>query len=584
MSIKSRWLLLGLAWLLAQGPVSALASQDGGEVRLVVLGDRTNRADQQAFQTVLEDVNRLQPDLVVTVGDLIQGYKPPAGTAADWDSLLPCLEVLDCPVYLTPGNHDITTPEVRDLFVKKTGRQPYYSFNFRNHHFVVLDNSLASSPDKMDPAQLKWLEKDLAAARASAGVLVFMHRPFWPFGIGAGKSDRMHDLFKKHKVKAVFAGHWHRYASEVYDGIRYVVMGSSGAELRQGLTENLSLANFHQFMWVTARKGKLSMALVKAGSTFGPGHVSLQEETFAYQMPDKAMTLKGPPVTEGKTPKLLEVELSLANLTEKTIRGDVTWETAVNWQPVSQRTSLEIAPRDTLKAMFKFKGTGIFYPLPTIRFAYPFGRDKVFNIEGYAPDIVKVVECPRAKKAPVPDGQLTPGEWLGAAKVQEFCDFEGQPAQADPTEVYFLHDGEFLYIAAICHDRSMGVLRAATTTRDGRVTDEDCIGLMFASHQDTVYQVYLNPLGAIWDRLIDNLKQGHDDRWNGRFEAQGGRNEQEWFLEIKVPWKDVGLSRAAQGAELRMNIRRHQQRNDRNAIWVPGWSHDPGYFGIIRCK
>ena len=130
----------------------------------------------------------------------------------------------------------------------------------------------------------------------------------------------------------------------------------------------------------------------------------------------------------------------------------------------------------------------------------------------------------------------------------------------------------------------MGVLRAATTARDGRVTDDDCIGFMFAPHQDTVYQAYLNPLGAIWDRRVGNAKQGHEENWDGRFEAQGGRNEQEWFVEIRVPWKDIGLSQAAKGAELRMNIRRHQKSNVRNAIWVPGWSHDPEYFGIIRCK
>lgn len=166
---KEIWLILGLVWLLAQNVGAAGAQTAHGDLRFVVLGDRTNQADQPAFQTVLEDIRRLKPDLVVTVGDLIQGYKDSSGTAADWDSLLPCLKMLDCPVCLTPGNHDVTTPEVRVLFIRKTGFAPYYSFNHQGHHFVILDNSLSSSETKLDPEQIRWLERDLASARGRPG-------------------------------------------------------------------------------------------------------------------------------------------------------------------------------------------------------------------------------------------------------------------------------------------------------------------------------------------------------------------------------------------------------------------------------
>lgn len=71
------------------------------------------------------------------------------------------------------------------------------------------------------------------------------------------------------------------------------MMGSSGAELRQGPADNTSLANFYQFMWVTVKGGKLHPALIRAGHTFDPGYVSLEEETFAYRMPDQAVRLAG---------------------------------------------------------------------------------------------------------------------------------------------------------------------------------------------------------------------------------------------------------------------------------------------------
>jgi predicted phosphodiesterase len=585
MILNRKFLIICLVAVLAHHAGAKGPAKDREDFRFVVLGDRTNLANQQAFETVLEDVGRLRPDLVVTVGDLIQGYKDSAGTAGEWDSLLPLLKALACPVYLTPGNHDITTPGVRGLFSLKTGFQPYYSFNYGSHHFVILDNSLAATEAKLDQEQVRWLEKDLADCQNKcSGIYVFMHRPFWPFGVGAGRPDKLHALFKKHGVAAVFTGHWHRYASEVYDGIRYVVMGSSGAELRQGAAENVSLANFYQFLWVTVKDGRPYPALIRSGNTFDPGHVSLEEETFAHRMPDQAVRLTGSPVKEGRTPKAWEAELRLANLTPKTIRGEVTWETGANWRPVSERTKLEVLPGDTFRARFRFEGPGVLYPLPGMNFTYPFGRDKVYNIQNHPPDVVKETECPAAAQRPVLDGKVSPGEWAGAARITEFCDPGGRPAQTDPTEVYLMHSGDFLYLAAVCHEAEMPGLKSGKTTRDSRVTDDDHIGFLFASGRDTVRLAYFNPRGTVWDRLIDRRQRRNNDKWDGRFLVAATRGQKSWQIEIRIPAADLGLSGLSNDAPLRMNVRRRQQSSGYDAIWVYGWSHDPERFGIVKFR
>ncbi|MBI5804643.1 metallophosphoesterase [candidate division TA06 bacterium] len=556
------------------------------DFRFVVLADRANSPNQKAFEMVLKDIERLSPDFVVTVGDLIQGYKDSAGTVNDWDSILPCLKVLSCPVYLTPGNHDITTPNVRNIFIKKTGRNPYYSFDHQSSHFIILDNTLVKTADQMDPDQMKWLENDLKAFKNKSGIYVFMHKPFWPFGIGAGKPDRLHDLFKRYRVTAVFTGHWHNYASEVFDGIRYVVMGSSGAELRGGTEENVSLANFYQYLWVTVRDGKFSPALMRAGNTFAIDWVTLKEETFAHDLAGKAVDLRGPSFQEGKTPREFQTDLKLVNLTDKPIKTEVLWETGQNWQALSPKTEVEIAPGDTLKKSFKFKGPGILYPLPLMKVAYPFGRDKVFTIEKYAPEVAKIIDCPRAKKAPVVDGNFAATEWLGAGKAVEFCNGYGdtEPALNDPTEVFFLHDGENLYLAAVCHDTAMTKLKATKTVRDEPVNKDDYLGFYLSPNQDTVYQIYINPLGTVWDQQVDNVRNSENEKWNGNYQVQCERKDKEWRLEMKIPLKDIGLAKLTKNSQIRMNIRRCQQYNKQLALWIFNWDYLTQNYGILNFK
>jgi hypothetical protein len=566
---------------LVQAAWAAKPAAPQNNFRFVVLGDRTNTPNQKAFEMVLKDIERLHPDLVVTVGDLIEGYKDSTGAVKDWDATLPYLKLISCPVYLTPGNHDITTPDVRSVFIKKTGRNPYYSFDYQNSHFIILDNTLVEKAEEMAPDQMKWLEKDLKALKNKTGIYVFMHKPFWAEGAGAGKPDKLHDLFKKYKVTAVFTGHWHQYASDVIDGIRYVVMGSSGAEM--GVPENPSLAEFYQFLWVTAKGDKFQPALVQAGCTYDPDWVSLKEETFAHGLLGKALFLTTPPIIEGKTPKELGGELKIVNLTDKPIQGEVDWKTGPNWQVLTPKTKATIAPRETLKAAFKFKGPGILYPLPVLKFAYPFGRDKVENLEQTLA-VAKVVECPKAKKAPVVDGKFEANEWLGAAKASEFCGWDGNPATSDPTEVYFTYDGENLYIAAVCHDTAVSKLKAAITARDGEVFNDDCIGFLFSANQDTIYQIYLNPAAVIWDQFIDVPKDKSDPKWNGNFQVKCDRKDGQWLAEFKVPLKDLGVSKLDKATQIMMNIRRKQYSNNQSAFWINDWSHAPQNYGILKFK
>lgn len=52
------------------------------------------------------------------------------------------------------------------------------------------------------------------------------------------------------------------------------------------------------------------------------------------------------------------------------------------------------------------------------------------------------------------DGKLDEAEWKGAARVEEFIQFEpylGEPAQ-EKTEAFFLYDDTYIYFGFRCYD------------------------------------------------------------------------------------------------------------------------------------
>ena len=118
----------------------------GALYRLAILSDRTGGHTPGVYPEVIEAINRLNPDLVVTVGDHIEGYGEDYERAhAEWDSLLVLLRAIEAPVHMTPGNHDIWDDESEAIYRDKTGRVPFYSFDHENTHFIVLDNSRLES-------------------------------------------------------------------------------------------------------------------------------------------------------------------------------------------------------------------------------------------------------------------------------------------------------------------------------------------------------------------------------------------------------------------------------------------------------
>ena len=130
---------------------------------------------------------------------------------------------------------------------------------------MILDSEKGKG--KIVDEQWSWLE-DILSSSNEKFKLVFIHRPlFLPmdsFKTGRAmdkypvERDRLHQLFMKTGVKAVFAGDDHRYDRTERSDILYIITGGGGAPI---YAFKDSGGYFH-FVWVSVLWGRMEGEVV----------------------------------------------------------------------------------------------------------------------------------------------------------------------------------------------------------------------------------------------------------------------------------------------------------------------------------
>src|SRR5687768_11293923 len=187
------------------------------DFRFSIIGDRTGGAQPQIFGRVWREVDLLHPDFVITVGDTIQGGIDEVAED-EWRDLRPIWQRYShYPLYFTPGNHDVFSDTSRQLYERETRRPPFYSFDYQEAHFTVLDNSRTTD---LSPGQLEFLAKDLEANKGKRPKFIFFHKPYWiaPLMTGATQFP-LHQIARKYGVEHIISGHGHQFVRIVREGI-----------------------------------------------------------------------------------------------------------------------------------------------------------------------------------------------------------------------------------------------------------------------------------------------------------------------------------------------------------------------------
>lgn len=225
---------------------------DPDQFQFAVVSDRTGGHREKIFSRAVHQINLLQPEFVMSVGDLIEGYTFKEDAIKEqWDEFDGYVQKFEMPFFYTPGNHDLTNKVQVQKWGERYGRR-YFHFTYKNVLFLSLCSE--TPPDGMgtiDPEQISWLKKTLAANSGVRWTFVFLHKPIWTDkdlkknGWGEAES-----LLAGRKY-TVFCGHVHRYQKFVRNGNNYYQLATTGGGSR---IRGVEYGEFDQVAWVTMKK------------------------------------------------------------------------------------------------------------------------------------------------------------------------------------------------------------------------------------------------------------------------------------------------------------------------------------------
>lgn len=243
----------------------ALPNRKGSE-KFLVMGD-AGTGDKRQYAvaaTITKAYGMFKFPFAIMLGDNLYGGERPQDFANKFE--LPYKALLDDKVEFNAalGNHD--DPNQRYYKPFNMGGERYRTFKKGNIRFFVLDSNY------MDPDQVKWLEKELAAS-GSDWKIVYFHHPLYTTAARGPELELrkvLEPIFIKHGVDVVFAGHEHIYERiRPQSGIHYFTAGGAAKlrtnDTRPGDITEVGYAKDRSFMIVEVAGDSLFFQAISGG-------------------------------------------------------------------------------------------------------------------------------------------------------------------------------------------------------------------------------------------------------------------------------------------------------------------------------
>ena len=104
-----------------------------------IISDVTGGERERVFEIAVTQLSLLRPELIINVGDLIEGGTIDLGEIeSQWNSFDERADRASAPIFYVGGNHDLSGEVLQGVWDERYGRR-YYHFVYKNTLFLVLD-------------------------------------------------------------------------------------------------------------------------------------------------------------------------------------------------------------------------------------------------------------------------------------------------------------------------------------------------------------------------------------------------------------------------------------------------------------
>jgi len=319
-------------------PVSDRAFNNSEEIfRFAIVADRTGGMRAGIFEDAIQKVELLQPEFVLSVGDLIDGYtEDPDVWNAQWDEFDAIIDKLSMPFYYVPGNHDTSNELLTEVWRERHGKD-YYHFVYKEVLFLAI-NTDEIEGGGIGASQIEYFERVLEENADVRWTLIFMHRPVWSYGDRMGY-ERIEEALGDRNY-TLFSGHHHHYRYKIHNGMEHFTLATSGGG---SWLRNPEVGELDHITWVTMKEGGPEVAHIDINGIYDKNLVP-EEDYDDIQVLRRGNWLEVQPVVHTSDAfSKLPVRLEVKNNSERvlTVSGELEQQQGVRFEPDFVKIQLE---------------------------------------------------------------------------------------------------------------------------------------------------------------------------------------------------------------------------------------------------
>ncbi len=543
--------------------------------QFAVVADRTGGMQGGVFQQAVKKLNLLQPDFVISVGDLIDGYTRNADVVNNqWDEFDAIIGKLQMPFFYIPGNHDLTNEILADIWKKRRG-ESYYHFLYEHVLFLCL-NTEDRDFYGISNDQVKYFENVLNTYRDVRWTFVFMHRPLWDYGDKAGYEHIESAL--QGRDYTLFSGHNHNYVKKNRNGQNHFVLATTGggSELR-----GAEFGELYHVVWVTVGDTMPVIVNLALDGIYDENLVSEEDYPLVQTLRNGDWFEVKPFVSEHEKVIGQQTELVIRNPAEAAmhISGTLAMHTDLIFEPQlielsvpgKSVKSISVSLRDTSGT---FRLSAIDKVQLTLTAAYENSEGNVLQLPATKNLLMDWIHTCPARSAEIKvDGvfdEWPKPDWIEVKNPQDIAEsWDWHGVEDGYFRFATAHDTRYLYLALEATDERIVAGSALMTDPQDRFT----ISLLRPETRSEHMTIQVAALPQ--DRLA--VSCGENDK-SVAIKSAGIFSGHTFSVELAIPHNTFGQ----QQKKFRMNVAYMDHDNPNNVkpsvlYWRPRWG-SPGDY------